>query len=76
MMTEIEIWRTASLMLWWYGATAQTESARRADEFAADGDRVKAQGVDDYPRDISGRGDRKWRGREEPGSPERSQQAH
>jgi hypothetical protein len=38
MMTEIEIWRTAYLMLWWYGATAQAESARRADEFAADGD--------------------------------------
>jgi hypothetical protein len=37
MMTEIEIWRTAFLMLWWYGATAQVESARRADEFAADG---------------------------------------
>jgi hypothetical protein len=40
MMTEIEIWRTASLMLWWYGTTAQRESARRADEFAADGDRA------------------------------------
>jgi hypothetical protein len=38
MMSEIEIWRTASLMLWWYGATAQEESARRANEFAADGD--------------------------------------
>jgi hypothetical protein len=38
MMTEIDIWRTASLMLWWYGATAQEESARRANEFATDGD--------------------------------------
>ena len=37
MMTEIDVWRTASLMLWWYGATAQEESARRAGEFAADG---------------------------------------
>jgi len=25
-------------MLWWYGETAQAESARRADEFAADRD--------------------------------------
>jgi len=38
MMTEIDIWRAAYLMLWWYGKTAQEESARRADEFAADGD--------------------------------------
>ena len=38
MMTEIDIWRAASLMLGWYGETAQEESARRADEFAADGD--------------------------------------
>jgi hypothetical protein len=38
MMTEIDIWRAAYLMLWWYGETAQEESARRADEFAADGD--------------------------------------
>jgi hypothetical protein len=37
MMTEIDIWRAAYLMLWWYGETAQQESARRADEFAADG---------------------------------------
>jgi hypothetical protein len=37
-MTEIDIWRAAYLMLWWYGDTAQEESARRADEFAADGD--------------------------------------
>jgi hypothetical protein len=38
MMTEIDVWRATCLMLWWYGATAQEESARRADEFAADGD--------------------------------------
>jgi len=38
MMTEIDIWRAAYLMLWWYGETAQAESARRADEFAADRD--------------------------------------
>ena len=37
-MTEIEIWRAAYLMLRWYGETAQHESARRADEFAAAGD--------------------------------------
>jgi hypothetical protein len=38
MMTEIDIWRAAYLMLWWYDDTAQEESARQADEFAADGD--------------------------------------
>ena len=38
MMTEIDIWRAAYLMLWWYGDTAREESARRADEFASDGD--------------------------------------
>jgi hypothetical protein len=27
MMTEIDIWRAAYLMLWWYGETAQEESA-------------------------------------------------
>src|SRR6516162_10789850 len=32
-MTEIDIWRAAYLMLWWYGETAQKEGARRADEF-------------------------------------------
>jgi len=37
-MTEIDIWRAAYLMLRWYGAMAQQESARRADEFAAAGD--------------------------------------
>ncbi len=37
-MTEIDIWRAACVMLRWYGGTAQEESARRADEFAAAGD--------------------------------------
>ena len=37
-MTESDIWRAACLMLRWYGETAQEESARRADEFAAAGD--------------------------------------
>ena len=37
-MTEFEIWRAAYLMLRWYGETAQHESGRRADEFAAAGD--------------------------------------
>jgi hypothetical protein len=37
MMTEIDIWRAAYLMLWWYGDTAEEESARRANELAADG---------------------------------------
>jgi hypothetical protein len=39
-MTEIDMWRAAHLMLWWYGETAQEESARRADEFAADGNPI------------------------------------
>jgi len=43
-MTEIEIWRAAYLMLRWYGETAQQESARRADEFAAAGDPDGAAG--------------------------------
>ena len=43
-MTEIEIWRAANLMLRWYGETAQQESARRADEFAAAGDPAGAAG--------------------------------
>jgi len=42
MMTEIDIWRAAYLMLWWYGETAQEESARRADEFCTAGDPVGA----------------------------------
>jgi hypothetical protein len=37
-MTESDIWRAAYLMLRWYGDTAQEESARRADEFAAAAD--------------------------------------
>ena len=37
-VSEIDIWRAASLMLWWYGDTAEAESERRADELAADGD--------------------------------------
>ena len=43
-MTEIEIWRAAYLMLRWYGETAQQESARRAEEFAACGDPAGAAG--------------------------------
>jgi hypothetical protein len=39
-MTEIDIWRAAYLMLWWYGETAQKEGARRADEFSAAGDPI------------------------------------
>ena len=35
---EIDIWRAAALMLWWYGDTAEAESKRRAEELAADGD--------------------------------------
>ena len=42
MMTEIDIWRAAYLMLWWYGETAQEESARRADEFGGAGDPIGA----------------------------------
>jgi len=33
-MTEIDIWRTVYLMLW-YGDTAKEESVRRSDGFAA-----------------------------------------
>jgi hypothetical protein len=35
---EIDIWRVANLMLKHYGDMALVESARRADELAADGD--------------------------------------
>jgi hypothetical protein len=35
---EIDIWRAANLMLKRYGADAEIESARRADELAAEGD--------------------------------------
>ena len=37
---EIDIWRAAALMLWWYGVTAEAESMRRAEELAADGDKA------------------------------------
>ena len=39
-VSEIDIWRAASLMLWWYGDTAEAESKRRAEELAADGDKA------------------------------------
>jgi hypothetical protein len=35
---EIEIWRVANLMLTRYGDQARAESAKRAEELAADGD--------------------------------------
>jgi hypothetical protein len=35
---EIEIWRVADLMINRYGDAAAVESARRAEELAADGD--------------------------------------
>ena len=38
MIPEIEIWRVANLMLTRYGDEATAESAKRADELAADGD--------------------------------------
>ena len=38
MIPEIDIWRVASLMLTRYGGEATAESAKRADELAADGD--------------------------------------
>ena|SRR5437899_3234906 len=37
-ISEIDIWRAANLMLKRYGETALEESAKRADELAADGD--------------------------------------
>jgi hypothetical protein len=39
-VSEIDIWRAAYLMLRWYGDTAEAESMRRAEELAADGDNV------------------------------------
>ncbi len=39
MIPEIDIWRAANLMLKRYGEKAIEESAGRAEEFAADGDR-------------------------------------
>jgi hypothetical protein len=38
-ISEIDIWRAANLMLKRYGEKAFEESSMRADEFAADGDR-------------------------------------
>ena len=38
MIAEIEIWRVANLMLNRYGDQATAESAKRAEELAADGD--------------------------------------
>ena len=38
MIPEIDIWRVANLMLNRYGDEATMESAKRADELAADGD--------------------------------------
>ena len=38
MIPEIDIWRAANLMLTRYGDEATAESAKRANELAADGD--------------------------------------
>jgi hypothetical protein len=35
---EVDIWHVANLMLTRYGDAAKAESAKRADELAADGD--------------------------------------
>ncbi len=37
-MPEIKIWRSANLMVSRYGEAAKLESAKRAEELAADGD--------------------------------------
>jgi hypothetical protein len=50
MVSEIDIWRAACLMLWWYGDTAEAESLRRAEELAADRDKA---GVGVWRRIIS-----------------------
>ena len=42
MIPDADIWRAATLMLKRYGENAQSESARRADELAAEGDREGA----------------------------------
>jgi hypothetical protein len=42
MIPEIDIWRVANLMLTRYGDEAMLESAQRAHELAADGDRAGA----------------------------------
>ena len=50
MIPEIEIWRAANLMIKRYGDEAQAESAKHAEELAADGDHKGAavwrRGVD------------------------------
>jgi hypothetical protein len=46
---EIDIWRVANLMLTRYGDEATAESAKRAEELAADGDLA---GVATWPRVI------------------------
>jgi hypothetical protein len=38
MIPEIDIWRVASLMIRWYGESAEVECTRRADECADAGD--------------------------------------
>ena len=38
MITEIDIWRAAHLMLRWYGDLAQQESIRRIDKLSATAD--------------------------------------
>ena len=42
MIPDADIWRAATLMLKRYGENAQSESASRADELAAEGDREGA----------------------------------
>jgi len=37
-IAEIDMWRAACLMLWWYGEIAREEGVRRANELAAVGD--------------------------------------
>jgi hypothetical protein len=58
---EIDIWRAACLMLWWYGDTAEAESERRAEELAADGDNAGCGLAPDYQCDrATGRHDTSW----------------
>ncbi|MBV8132092.1 MAG: hypothetical protein JO282_06220 [Alphaproteobacteria bacterium] len=49
-MTEIDIWRTVYLMLWWYGDTAKEESVRRSDRFVAAGSPRNRYQVVVFPR--------------------------
>ena len=42
MISEVDIWRVANLMLTRYGDEAMLESAQRAHELVADGDRAGA----------------------------------